>query len=85
MRGDKHAQAAASPIISKSQTSSTAGINLNTASSEELAKLPGIGPDKAWDLMQHRPYRNWEDVKRVPGIHEKAVEIMQRSGATIEP
>ncbi len=60
-------------------------INLNTADSEDLAKLPGIGPDKAWDLIEHRPYVSWEDVKRVPGITPQTVEVMQLSGAIIEP
>lgn len=57
--------------------------DLNTATSEELARLPGIGADKAWDLMQHRPYRDWEDVRRIPGFSQDAVEVLQRAGATI--
>lgn len=54
-------------------------IDLNTATSAELARLPGIGSDKAWDLIQHRPYLNWEDVKRVPGFTEEAVEVLRQA------
>lgn len=40
----------------------------NTATYEELQKLPGIGPVLAERIMAHRPYRRIKDVDAVPGI-----------------
>ena len=33
--------------------------------------LPGIGPVKAQAIIDGRPYKNVEDIKKVKGIKEK--------------
>ncbi|HEY0839669.1 MAG TPA: helix-hairpin-helix domain-containing protein [Vulgatibacter sp.] len=52
----------------------TGGVNLNTASAEQLALLPGIGPAVAKRIVEAReqkPFeRSWE-VTRVKGIGSK--------------
>ena len=43
-------------------------VNINTASKEELEKLPEIGPVKAQAIIEGRPYKKIEDVMKVKGI-----------------
>ncbi|HEY3359766.1 MAG TPA: hypothetical protein VGQ83_41335 [Polyangia bacterium] len=45
--------------------------NLNVAGKAELAQTTGAGPERAAGLVsshaQRGPFREWEDVERVPG------------------
>lgn len=43
-------------------------INANTASSEELQTIPGIGPVLAARIIAARPFRSVEDIDLVSGI-----------------
>jgi competence protein ComEA len=43
-------------------------LDINSASYEELVKLPGIGPKLAERIVAHRPYQNVDDLDKVPGI-----------------
>ena len=45
-------------------------ININTATAEELDKLPDIGPVKAQAIIEGRPYKTPEDIMKVRGIKE---------------
>jgi competence protein ComEA len=45
-------------------------ININTATEEELDKLPEIGPVKAKAIVAGRPYKTPEDIMKVKGIKE---------------
>lgn len=53
-------------------------VNINTASAEELDALPGIGAQRAADIIADRaangPFRIPEDLTRVPGIGEGILE-----------
>ena len=53
-------------------------VNINTASAEELDTLPGIGAQRAADIIADReangPFRVPEDITRVPGIGEGILE-----------
>jgi competence protein ComEA len=45
-------------------------ININTATLEELDKLPEVGPVKAKAIVEGRPYKTPEDIMKVKGIKE---------------
>merc|ERR1711907_149093 len=43
-------------------------IDLNSASSSELQSLDQIGPKKAQQIIEHRPFDSLEDLQSIPGI-----------------
>jgi uncharacterized protein len=54
------------------------GVDLNTASSELLSCVSGLGPKLAGSIVRFReengPFRSREDLKKVPGLGPKAFE-----------
>jgi competence protein ComEA len=62
------------PSASSSQLAPGQTVDINTASTEELDKLPGIGPSKAQAIVdyrnQHGDFKSVEDIKNVHGIKE---------------
>jgi competence protein ComEA len=55
-------------------------ININTASREELVKLPGVGESIADKIIQYRDKRAFkrpEDLIKVPGIGRKKFEELK--------
>lgn len=55
-------------------------ININIATSEELEKIPGIGPAKASAIISYRDeygkFKSVDDIVNVSGIGKKTVEKM---------
>lgn len=52
-------------------------INPNTASRDQLMKLPGIKEAMANRIIQNRPYAKSEDLLEVPGIGPKKLEVIR--------
>jgi len=54
--------------VAKVEPLSAALLDLNSATFEELQKLPGIGPKLAERIIAHRPYKTVEGLDEVSGI-----------------
>jgi comEA protein len=59
-----------------------APININTANSEELQLVPGIGPVTAEKILQMRksygPFKSVDDLRAIRGIGPKRLEKMRK-------
>ena len=84
----EHIHVLALPLASDAATTGsqqgTAGdglVDLNSASSDELQTLPGIGPTRAESIIEHRlvngPFTRIEDLIEVTDIGEKTFESLQ--------
>jgi len=68
-------------------TPAAARVNINSASADELASLPGIGPAKAKAIIDHRseqPFRSPDDLRKVKGIGDKLFDRV-KDQITVEP
>jgi DNA uptake protein ComE-like DNA-binding protein len=61
------------------------GIDLNSASEEELAGVKQIGAERARTIVENRPFDDWDDLKELPGFTDRLVQDLQSLGFTIEP
>lgn len=66
--------------VSNSQSIS-AKININTASTTELDKLPGVGPSRAEQIITYRAenggFKSIEEIQNIKGIGPKTFEKMK--------
>jgi competence protein ComEA len=71
------------PLFVSAQTAAKTGdkVNINTASLEELQKLPRIGPQIAQRILDFRKengnFKKTEDIMKVRGIGEKVYEQLK--------
>jgi endonuclease YncB( thermonuclease family) len=52
-------------------------LDLNTATYDDLQRLPGIGAVVAQRIIAHRPYKQIGDLDNVPGIGEKILAALR--------
>ncbi len=87
-QGEEQDTAGGVPAAGQAQTSGATGagggvalVNINTATSEELQTLPGIGEATAAAIIDERerngPFASIEDLMRVSGIGEKKFAKVQ--------
>ena len=70
-----------STAASAAGPSVTGVVNVNSATAEELALLPGVGPTKAQAIVRYRTehgaFKRIEDLAEVKGIGEKQLEKLR--------
>ena len=69
-----------SQIVTLKDNNSTNLVNINTADSNKLQTLPGIGPSKAKKIIEFREknqFKKSEELKNVDGIGEKTFESLK--------
>jgi competence ComEA-like helix-hairpin-helix protein len=70
------------PISAATKKPPLKPININTANSEELQQVPGIGPATAEKILQMRKsygaFKNVDDLLSIRGIGKKRLEKMRK-------
>lgn len=77
--------AQAEPIESQADTPRKSGagempskaVDINTATEKQLSSLPGIGPQMAKRIIEARPFKSIQELKRVKGIGDKKFERLK--------
>ena len=52
-------------------------VNINTASSEELISVPGIGASRAAQIIAGRPYATVDELAKIAGVGDKTLESLR--------
>ena len=64
-------------------------VNINQASTDELARLPRVGPSLAGKIVAHRsqngPFKRTEDLMEVKGVGEKMYAVLKPYVTTTGP
>jgi len=55
----------------------TVKVDVNSADSETLQTLPGVGPAIARNIIEGRPYRKLEDLEQVKGLGKAKVDALK--------
>jgi competence protein ComEA len=62
-------------------------IDLNIATEQELSGIQGFGHDNAKKIIDYRklhgPFKNWEDLKHIPGLLGNMVDTLKRHGCKV--
>lgn len=74
---DAFAQSGAAVTSGTAATEDPAPIDLNLATPEELDALPRVGPALAAAIIEARPFRRVEDLRRVRGVGSATLEQLR--------
>ncbi len=66
-RGEAKASSADAPAKGK-LTAASPKLNVNTATKEELERIPGVGATMAERIVADRPFKSADDLKKVKGV-----------------
>jgi hypothetical protein len=58
-------------------------IDLNTATFEELSRIPMIGEERARALIAARPLTRWQQVRHLPDFTDEVVRDLRAGGACL--
>jgi len=72
------ASPASSPSARKNDRLFPAKFDINTVTEKELRLIPGIGPVMARRIIDARPFRSADDLKKVNGIGDKKYDEIRR-------
>ena len=59
------------------------GVEMNTASEDQLSIEVGLGPERTSRILASRPFRSWDDLRRVEGMTNAIVDALQSAGAEL--
>ena len=66
-----------------------APVNINTATAEQLQKLPGVGPARAAQIIRLRnnngPFRSVEELRALPRLSEKQFQELKKYVVVRDP
>ena len=58
-------------------------VDLNSAGAEELHRIGGLRPERVQRIVENRPVRSWEDLRRVEGFGGTLVDDLKNAVATL--
>jgi competence protein ComEA len=62
-------------------------VDLNSVSAQDLERVPVVGKEHARKIVEFRQkngqFKNWEELKRIPGITPDMLDTLKRSGYTV--
>ncbi len=68
---------------SASPQGSAIAVNINSAGRDELTRIVHIGPERADQVIQMRPFRTLRDLSRVPGLSDARVAEIEQQGLAV--
>lgn len=70
-----------SNLNNQSSQNETIEVNINTATKEQIQKIPGIGPSKADAIIKYREtngdFKSVDDIKKIKGFGDKTLESLK--------